>query len=327
MTSLLFKSAISLVALVLATSTSTRAADLRFGLVGLDTSHAPAFAKILNDPTAKDHIKGAKVVGAYKEASKLVDVSERRAEEGRAALADVYKIKMYPSIEALARDVDVILIQSADGNAHLDQARRAIRTGKPVFIDKPMAASVKDAVEIFALAKKQGVPLFSASSLRFGKATQAVNKGSIGKVRSAQTSSPVNFEPHHPDLFWYGIHGVESLFSVMGPGLESVTRKSSADGAIVVEGQWSGGRTGVFRQGKYAGKAIGENGEAEVGGFDGYAPLVAAIVTFGKTRVSPIPEAETIEILAFMEADAKSKAQGGKPVKVAEILKRAGWKR
>ncbi len=302
------------------------AADVRLGLVGLDTSHSAAFTKILHDPTAKDHVAGGRVVGAYKEASALVEVSAKRAEEGREKLEKDFGIKMYPSIEALAKDVDVILIESADGNAHLDQARRAILTGKPVFVDKPMAASVKDAAQIFALARQHKVPVFSASSLRFARATQAVRGGSIGKVREAQTGSPASFEPHHPDLFWYGIHGVESLFTVMGTGLETVTRKSSAAGAIVTEGQWAGGRTGVYRQGKYGGKAIGEKGEAEVGTLDGYAPLVAQIVTFARTGVSPIPEQETIEILAFMEADARSKELGGKPVKISEILKEAGWK-
>ncbi|MEY4938907.1 MAG: hypothetical protein RIQ93_642 [Verrucomicrobiota bacterium] len=301
------------------------AADVRLGFVGLDTSHSAAFTKILHDPAAKDHVAGARVVGAYKEASALVEVSARRAEEGRVALEKDFGIKMYPSIEALAKDVDVILIESADGNAHLDQARRAILTGKPVFVDKPMAASVKDAVKIFALAKEHNVPIFSSSSLRFAKATQAVRHGSIGKVREANTGSPVSTEPHHPELFWYGIHGVESLVTVMGTGLESVTRKSSENGAIVVEGQWAGGRKGAFRQGKYVGKAIGDRGEADVGSSDGYAPLVAQIVQFARTGVSPIPEQETIEILAFMEADARSKELGGKPVKIADILKEAGW--
>lgn len=302
------------------------AADVRVGLVGLDTSHAVAFTKMLNDPTTTNHVRGARVVGAYKEVSAKVDVSAKRAEEAREQLEKDFGIKMYPSIETLGRDVDIILIESLDGHAHLDQVRRAIVAGKPVFVDKPMAGSLKDAVEIFRLARQHKVPLFSASSLRFAQSTLAVRNGSVGKVKEAQTASPVRFEPHHPDLFWYGIHGVESLFTVMGTGLESVTRKSSENGAIVVEGTWRGGRTGTFKQGKYGGTAVGEKGQAEIGEFDGYAPLMAAIVDFARTGKSPVPEQETIEILAFMEADVRSKEQNGKPVAVAEILKQAGWK-
>jgi len=302
------------------------AAELRFGLVGLDTSHAAAFTKILNDPSTKDHVTGARVVGAVKDVSPRVEVSPKRAEEGREKLEKEFGIKMYPSIEALAKAVDVVLIVSADGHAHLGQARPAILAGKPVFIDKPMAASVKDAAEIFRLARQHRVPVFSSSSLRFAASTQAVRRGSVGRVRQAETSSPASMEPHHPDLFWYGIHGVEALFTVMGTGLESVTRQSSAEGAIVTEGRWQGGRKGTFRQGRYDGKAIGEKGSAVVGSSDGYAPLVKAIVEFGRTRVVPVSEQETIEVLAFMEADARSKELGGKPVAVADILRQAGWK-
>jgi len=228
-------------------ATSTPAADLRFGLVGLDTSHCVRFTEILNNPAHKDHVRGARVTGAFKDVSPLVDVSAKRAEEGWAKLADEFGVRMYPSIEALAKDVDVVLILSADGHAHVAQARPAILAGKPVFIDKPMTASVKDAVEIFRLAREHRVPIFSSSSLRFAAVTQAVRNGSIGRVLRAETSSPASLEPHHPDLFWYGIHGVESLFTVMGTGLESVTRLSAGGEPIVSEGRWQDGRTGIYR--------------------------------------------------------------------------------
>jgi predicted dehydrogenase len=222
--------------------------------------------------------------------------------------------------------VDAVLIENVDGRPHLAEARIVIEAGKPLFIDKPMAASLKEAVEIFKLAEKHHVPVFSASSLRFGKNTQAVRNGSIGKVMSAETSSPAHLEPHHIDLFWYGIHGVESLFTVMGPGCETVTRTKSTEGEIEVHATWKGGRTGIFRESKkYEGIAKGEKGEAPVGAYDGYAVLVEQIVKFFETGVSPVPPQETVEILAFMEADAQSKQAGGKPVKIDDILKQSGW--
>ena len=174
--------------------------------------------------------------------------------------------------------------------------------------------------------------MFSSSALRFGADTLAVREGRVGRVLRAETNSPAPVEPHHIDLFWYGIHGVESLFTVMGSGVESVSRLPDASGLIVSVGRWPDGRTGTFREvprgtlaKTYGGRAIGEKGESEVGKFDGYAPLVAAIVTFFQTRTSPVPARETLEILAFMEADALSKERGGQPVPIAEILKRAGW--
>src|SRR5438093_5813885 len=54
-------------ALVLSSGLNTRAADsaLRVGMIGLDTSHVPAFAKIFNNPNATGDLAGIKVVAGY----------------------------------------------------------------------------------------------------------------------------------------------------------------------------------------------------------------------------------------------------------------------
>ncbi len=315
---------------IILASTTCFSADLRIGIIGLDTSHVPAFTKVLNDPTDKNHVPGAKIVAAFKGGSKDIPSSWDRVEGFTKTLQEEFGVKLCDSIEEMCKNVDAVLLESIDGRPHLKQARHVIKAGKPLFIDKPMAASLRDALEIFKLAKKAKVPVFSASSLRFGKTTREVRCGSVGKVLSADTCSPVSLEPHHPDLFWYGIHGVESLFAVMGAGCETVTRGTTADGRIEVTGTWAGGRTGIFREAaetkgtkRYGGTAKGEKGEAPVGAYDGYAPLVVEFVKFFKTGVSPVPEQETIEILAFMEAADESKKLGGKPVKIADIIERA----
>ena len=302
-----------------------RAADLRLGMVGTDTGHVLAFSKILNDATAKDHVAGARVVAAVAGFSPDIESSRRVYEGYVTKLKNDFGVTFYDSVEEMARHVDGIMIESVDGRPHLAQAKAAILTGKPVYVEKPIAASLREAMEVFAFAKQHRIAIFSSSALRFGTQTQAVRNGKIGRVTTAETRSPAHTEPHHIDLFWYGIHGVESLFTVMGTGIETVTRKSSEPGAIVVEGTWKGGRTGTFREiaKAYGGTATGEKGESEVGKFDGYAPLVAAIVTFFQTGKSPVPEEETLEILAFMEADALSKERGGVPVKIAEVQQRA----
>lgn len=321
--------AIPLLSGFLAAITVAGAADLRVGMIGLDTSHVTAFAKLLNDPADKDHVAGAKVVAAFKGGSPDIESSISRADDYTKELQAKWGVKIYDSIPELCKDVDAVMLESVDGRPHLAQARPVIAARKPLFIDKPMAGSLKEAVEIFRLAREAGVPVFSASSLRYGRATQAVRNGSIGKVRRAETSSPCHLEPHHPDLFWYGIHGVESLFTVMGTGCESVTRGTNAAGLIEVTGTWQGSRIGVYRENPkgYGGKASGENGETAVGSHDGYAPLVAEAVKFFQTRIVPVQPEETIEILAFMEAADESQRHGGAPVKIDDVLNKAGWKR
>lgn len=314
--------------LPIAFAVSAAAEDLRIGLIGLDTSHVTAFTQLLNDPNDKNHVGGARVVAAFKGGSKDIDSSWSRVEGYTAELTNKWGVKIYDSIEEMCRNVDAVMLESVDGRPHLEQARPVIKAGKRLYIDKPMAGSLRDVVEIFQLAKAAGVPVFSASSLRYGKNTQAVRQGSIGAILRAETTSPCHLEPHHPDLFWYGVHGVESLFTVMGPGCESVRRGKSPEGAIEVTGTWKGGRVGIYRENEkgYDGKAVGEKGEAAVGAYDGYAPLVVEIIAFFKSGVPPVAAAETLEIFAFMEAADVSKKNNGASVKTVDLLRAAGWK-
>ncbi len=309
---------------------ATLAGDLRIGVIGCDTSHVPAFTETINNPDAKGHVAGGKVVAAFKGGSKDLPDSWNRVEGYAATLRDKYGVKFYDTIGEMCQNVDAVLLESVDGRPHLEQFKAILKAQapgsaprKPVYIDKPMAGSLADVREIFRLADANQVPVFSASSLRYGKDTQAVRHGAIGKVTSAETYSPYHLEPHHPDLFWYGVHGVESLFTVMGTGCESVQRGTTSDGKLEVVGTWRGGRKGVFREDtKYRGMARGEKGEAPVGSYDGYEPLIAEIMKFFQTGVAPVEAAETIEIFAFMEAADESKRREGAPVRLSQVLKK-----
>ena len=299
-------------------------ADLRLGIIGCDTSHVVAFTELLNDPQAKNHIPGGKVVAAFRGGSPDIADNARNIENYSATLKDKFGVQFYDTIEEMCRNVDVVLLESVDGRPHLEQVKPVIAARKPVYVDKPMAGSLHDVMEIFKLAKAAKVPLFSASSLRFATNTLAVRDGAIGKVKFAETYGPCSIEPHHPDLFWYGVHGVESLFTVMGTGCRTVKRGTTPDGQIEVFGEWSGGRKGIYRADKsFHGLAKGSKGEMPVGNWDSYAPLVAAIMNFFQTGVAPVKPEETIEIFAFMEAADESKRLGGAPVKIKDVLKQA----
>ena len=317
----------------LLTATGSRGAEpaakvalIRVGIIGLDTSHATAFTKLLNDASDKQHIPGCRVVAASPQGSPDIQSSVSRVADYTAEVMK-HGVEIVDGIPALLERVDVVLLETNDGRPHLEQVIPVIAAGKPVFVDKPVAGSLADAVAIYRLAAQRGVPLFSASSLRFGANTLAVRGGSIGAVTGAETVSPCALEATHPDLFWYGIHGVESLFTVMGPGCVSVTRTHSAD-FDHVSGLWDDGRVGCFRcvrrgAAPYAGTAFGEKATAAVGSFDGYHPLLVEIVKFFQSGQSPVPAAETLQIYAFMEAADESKRQGGAPVKVADVMEKA----
>ncbi|MGY8649176.1 MAG: Gfo/Idh/MocA family protein [Verrucomicrobiia bacterium] len=300
------------------------AEDLRIGLIGLDTSHVIAFTKIINDPKATGPLAKAKVVAAFRGGSRDIPSSADRIDKYTETLTKEYGLKLYPTIAELCKNVDAIMLESVDGRPKVRQAIPVIDAGLPLFIDKPMAGSLADVIFIFDYAKKKGVPIFSSSSLRYGKTNQAIRHGSIGTVTRAEVHSPCSLEVHHPDLFWYGVHGCESLFTIMGTGCQSVVRRTTADGKIEVEGTWKGGRTGIFREGKgYGGKAKGTKGESEAGGYDGYAPLVVEAVKMFQTGKVPVSAQETIEMFAFMAAADESKRRDGKPVTIKEMIEQA----
>ena len=300
------------------------AEDLRIGLIGLDTSHVIAFTKIINDPKATGPLAKAKVVAAFRGGSRDIPSSADRIDKYTETLTKEYGLKLYPTIAELCKNVDAIMLESVDGRPKVRQAIPVIDAGLPLFIDKPMAGSLADVIFIFDYAKKKGVPIFSSSSLRYGKTNQAIRHGSIGTVTRAEVHSPCSLEVHHPDLFWYGVHGCESLFTIMGTDCQSVVRRTTADGKIEVEGTWKGGRTGIFREGKgYGGKAKGTKGESEAGGYDGYAPLVVEAVKMFQTGKVPVSAQETIEMFAFMAAADESKRRDGKPVTIKEMIEQA----
>jgi len=302
------------------------AVDIRIGLIGLDTSHVTAFTRLLNDPAHQDHVPGGRVTGAFRGGSPDVEASRSRIDKFTAELTDTYGVRLFDSIEELCRNVDAVMLESVDGRPHLAQAIPVILAKKPLFIDKPMAGSLGDVVAVFRLAEEHGVPVFSASSLRYGRKTQAARQGAVGRVVRAQTFSPCSLEPHHPDLFWYGIHGVEALFTVMGRGCESARRIDTTNNTVEVEGTWSGGRVGHYREGKgYGGKAEGEKGSQEVGDYDGYRPLLLEVIKFFETGLPPVDPEETIELFAFMEAADESKRRGGEPVTLSEVLTSHGY--
>ena len=301
---------------------------VRVGIIGLDTSHVIAFTKVLNNPEAKGDLAGFKVVAAYPGGSPDVKSSADRIEGFTKQMREEMGVEMVDSVDALIEKVDAVLLESVDGRPHLKQVEPVLKAHKPVFVDKPAAGSLADLVKIFELAEKYGTPCFSSSSLRYSPTIQALRTDAkVGEIMGCDAYGPCSLEEHHPDLFWYGIHGVETLFTVMGTGCETVSR-TQTEGTEFVTGTWKGGRVGTFR-GIRAGKAdygaltFGAKGIALGQGYGGYEPLVVEIAKFFRTGKPPVSAEETIEIYAFMEAADESKRQGGKPVKIAEVLEKA----
>ena len=301
---------------------------IKIGIIGLDTSHSPAFAEFFNGGSTEPGLSGFKVVAAYPYGSKDIKSSFETIPEYTEKVKSM-GVEVVDSIKALLKKVDAVLLETNDGRLHLEQAREVFKAGKPLFIDKPLTASLTDAVTIYREAKERNNAVFSASSLRYLANAQAVRQDNkIGQVLGADTFSPASLEPNHPDLFWYGIHGVEILYTVLGTGCDTVTRFQTNDTEFVV-GKWKDGRIGTFRGTRtgthdYGGIAFGKDANISLGPFDGYQAMLVKVGEFFKTGISPVDSLETLEIYAFMEAADESKRRGGLPVSVDEVMRKAG---
>jgi hypothetical protein len=303
-------------------------AEIRLGIIGTDTSHVIVFTKFFNDPLSPDHVPGAVVVAAYKGGSSDIESSASRVNGYAEELRTKWKIKFYPDIPTLCKNVDAILLESNDGRVHLEQVKPVFAAHKPVFIDKPLASTLADAREIVRLGKESGTPWFSESSLRYGIATQM----KYPDIQGVITWGPGPLEPHHQlDLSWYAIHPIEMLYALMGKGCVEVTRMYTED-ADVITGKWKDGRTGtvralrpygtygavVFRTkpktAKSEGSITAEQSNPKM--TEGYRPMLVDIVKFFETKESPVTNDETLEVIAFMDAAQRSKEAGGAPQKL-----------
>lgn len=310
----------------LALAASASAADpIKIGLIGLDSSHAVAFTKQINAEDPREALAGAKVVAAYPGGSPDIASSRDRIEGFTQQISDM-GIEIVPSIDALLKKVDAVIMNSVDGRVHLKQVKPVLEAGIPVFIDKPVTASMEEAKALYALSQSTGTPCFSASTLRYcDEVIELQKENSDGNVVGCVAYSPCKYDATHPDLFWYGIHGVETLFTVMGPGCVSVQRTQD-DGNDLVTGVWKDGRIGTFRgiRDGAAGYGVVVFGKKDIKLVKiraNYNNLVDEIVTFFRTGKPPISPEVTLEIVAFMTAADVSRDADGKSVSLESVMK------
>lgn len=299
---------------------------LRAGIIGLDTSHVPAFTKLFNNPKADGDLAGIKVVAGYPGGTDMPASKDRVAKFTEQVRG--MGVEIVDSIAKLLEKVDVVLIESVDGRIHLKEAREVFKSGKLVYIDKPIAGTLPETIALFELAKKHHVKTWSSSSSRFGPDLIALKgNAEVGEILGVTTWGPCSYQSGTPDLFFYAIHGIESLFMLMGTGCETVAR-SKGVASDQVTGMWKDGRIGTYRgivkgKAEFGAMVYGSKGVQQGGKTVSYEALCRQIGKFFRTSEPPVSEAETIEIFTFMEAADESLRQGGKPVALADVLAKA----
>lgn len=295
--------------------------ELKIGMIGLDTSHVPAFTKMLNDKQHPHHVPGGNVQIAFPGGSDKMSQSYERVEGFTAQMRDELGVEIVDTIEEVAERCDAILLESVDGRQHLEQFEKIAPFGKPVYIDKPLTTSSAEAKRIFELSDQHNSPVFSSSSLRYavGIADLAENASVLG----CQAHGPNAKLPGFPPLYWYGIHAAEILYTLMGSGCVEVHMQSS-DIADVAVGVWDDGRIGVLngyrieKVGKMGATIFTDKGirygEAQSKP-PAYSLMLQEVIGFFQTGKSPVERHEMLEIIRFLEA-ANESLEAGKAVKL-----------
>lgn len=311
--------------MTLLAATQTERRDLppvRIGLIDFDTSHVVAFTQRLNhvDIAETEWVEGARVVAAWPGDSRIMP--ERIP--GYTEQLKKYGIEIVGRPEDLIGKIDAVMIESQQGSRHLERARPFLERGIPTFVDKPFANSIEDADAMIALANKHNAPLMSCSALRYDPTVQEAlsKRDQLGRIVSVEVWGNAPLHPGNPGLLHYGIHGVEMLYTLMGPGCKFLNNTSNEKGEVAV-GLWADGRTGVVRgvregQGGFGFTAHYEKGHftAESKGARFYTEMLKEVVKMFQTGRSPIDPAETREIIAFIIAAARSAEKDGARVPV-----------
>jgi predicted dehydrogenase len=314
----------------------THPCPLRIGILGTDTSHVTAFAGALNTHTPANHpvLAGARITDALPSFSPDIPSSASRHERFAHELASIHGVRLHETLSSMAEKVDAFIIHSIDGRKHRQQLDSLLPYGKPVFVDKPFAASLEDAVAMFDAADAARVPVFSSSLYRFRPSLLQLLASDVGRRLHVLSIGPCHVEPSHPDWLWYGIHPVEALFTVLGPRCLSVTR-TKGEHADVLTGLWADGTIGTvlgLRAGPMpAGVTIhGENGivsqradaSTAFGATDDYIPLIEAVVSFFRSGTPPVLREETLALFQFLHA-AQSDSPSCGPVQLTPDASRA----
>jgi predicted dehydrogenase len=188
--------------------------------------------------------------------------------------------------------------------------------GVPMFIDKPLAGTIEEAEAVVGKAEEHAVPIFSASGLQFTREVPEAKEAieALGEVLVALSASP-------NELVFYGIHGLGLLWSVFGPGIESVQNVGEGD-VDVVKYRWRDGGTGVqfgLERGRPGWRVtlFGEKGKLDIPIDDAdyfYWNVMQHFVEMVRTGEQPLANGQMLEIIRALCLAKKSKAEGGKPI-------------
>lgn len=292
---------------------------LKIGIIGLDSSHAGQYTKLLHEIDHAHYVPGGQIVAAYAGGSPDWELSHGRVPGFREEITAGYGVPVYDTIADVVAAADALMILTIDGRVHVEQFAAVAGAGKPVYIDKPLTATSAEAQELATLAETTSTPVFSSSVWRYAEGLREAMAALAGPAKHVALHG---MWPEHPGLHgwtWYGIHQVEIAYKIMGVGCRKVAcvREGASE---VITAFWDEGRTVTIATNHdqnltNGGWVADEQGTHAIAVRDTmherYAAFLRSYLNFCQSGPAPVALDETVETIAFMETAWQSREQGG----------------
>ncbi len=217
--------------------------------------------------------------------------------------------------------VDAVIIATDIGHEHVARARPFVEAGLPVFIDKPLTDNEPD-LKVFKAWVDAGKPILSSSSMRYTKEflPYRLSTRELGELRFASITTPKSWET-------YGIHALEGVYPILGPGFISARNTGTVERNIVHLRHHCGADVVVVASADMYGgfgclQLCGTAGRVQLASGDTFFAFKAqleAFVGYLRSGIRPFPFSETVELMQLVIAGTRSREEGGREVPLSEI--------
>jgi hypothetical protein len=246
--------------------------------------------------------------------------------DGGFTAEHVAKCSLIPHVVSRPTDVighvDAVIIATDLGGEHVARARPFVEAGLPVFIDKPLADNAPD-LKVFADWVAAGKAIMSSSSMRYTKEflPYRLTTRELGELRFASITTAKSWET-------YGIHALEAVYPIFGPGFVSARNTGTAARNVVHLKHRCGADVVVIASADMYGgfgclQLCGTVGKVQLASSDtfyAFKTQLESFIGYLRTGERPFPFTETIELMQLVIAGIRSREQGGREVLLTEIF-------
>ena len=217
--------------------------------------------------------------------------------------------------------VDAVLVATDIGSEHVERCRPFVEANVPIFVDKPLCDNFSD-LKIFQQWIDEKKPIISSSAMRYCKEYEPYHQSTyeFGDLKYINVTMAKSWEK-------YGIHALETLYPIVGPGFTSIQNLGDKNRNIVhlyhSKGidinianihDMLGGFGLVSLVGTKSGIQIKSNDT-----FYAFKKQLESYVHYLRTGVKPVPWEETKELMQLVAAGIKSREEGGIKINLSEV--------